>query len=251
VLTVFLSAAFLYVLLIFGYVIWSLLGILASFTGPAAATGYTAAALIPIAGLVVRRATARRRLTAWAERTGWSLSPGGSDLARSLRSRLPGEVDNDIRLTVSGTVRGVPVTVAQVAWTDSLDGGPDGSSTGGAALFVVARLPHAYPQVAVEHRDRRRRRGKDAFDRRFRVVSSDPGAAERLIGPALRRAHLAGKVPPWSIAGDELLARVNGSYLPRPAKVVKAADSALRIIDLFGIDHDRPDEPDRQDTARA
>lgn len=149
-----------------------------------------------------RRLTTRLTVTAWARRHGWRVE----DPRRSWpwRARLPGKVSHQVRLAVSGTVRGWPVTVAHVAWTDSeSDGGPDPTGSGGCGLAVVVWLATAWRQAD----------------------------AERIVG----RARARGKVPSWSVEGSELLIMTDCFWLARPWKITRAARRAVSIAELLGV----------------
>ena len=57
--------------------------------------------------------------------------------------------------------------------------------------------------------------------------------AQRLLGPALRAAHLAGQVPPWSLQQTELMTYYPGN-IDRPEQIPRCAAPLVRVADLLG-----------------
>lgn len=159
--------------------------------------------LVVTAWFLWRRLTTRRAVAAWARRHGWQVEDPRKPW--SWRARLPGKISHQIRLAVCGTVRGWPVTVAHVAWTDSeSDGGPDPTGSGGCGLAVVVGLP----------------------------LTGWAVSADRVLWRARRRR----KIPSWSIEGSELLVMTDCFWLARPWKITRAASGAVSIAELL----DRP-----------
>ena len=162
-------------------------------------------------------------------------------------SRLPGRNPYGVSLMVSGTVNGRRFSVADYSHIRMLPVRSERTSRTGPPrhlIVAVIRLAESYPPVAVQpHRglsrlgrvwfgDRATATGHAEFDRRFRVLAQDP-AVRRLVGPALIVEHLAGRVPPWSIAGTELLGYQPGE-LRNPVQVGVAVGALSRVAELLG-----------------
>jgi hypothetical protein len=194
----------------------------------------------------VRRERQRQaRIRQWAERRGWTVTvrPRGIEWT----SLLPGRNRRGVSLLLSGTLYGRPVAIAEYSYTVTTSTGTSGGSTTVTYNFIVtvARLPAWYPPVAVQPRgamsklgrsifgDNAAATGHEEFDRRFRVVTKDPAASRALIGPALVGEHLAGRIPGWSLAGQDLLTWQVGP-IKDPSQLETVAAPVLRIADLLG-----------------
>jgi hypothetical protein len=110
---------------------------------------------------------------------------------------------------------------------------------------MVVRLAQSYHPIAIQPRtgmsklgrrlgkDDANATGDDRFDRKFKVHASDPAYARQLVGPALVAEHLAGRVPPWNLYGNELLAYQPGR-LDDPGQVPALVAPLIRVADLLG-----------------
>jgi hypothetical protein len=197
--------------------------------------------LVTLASIAVGRRNRRRadRLRGWARENGWTVTPHP---AVNWTARLPGGNRDGIAVAVSGRVRGRPVSVAEYLVTDAqVTSVPDGmggttSSTAPADHFyavAVAVLAQPLPSISVEPRGPMSRMaravigpgesatGNPAFDRAFRIRTSDPGAVPRWCTPRVMEAHLRGQIPAWSVHGAELLIYEPGRLDPAaiPARI--------------------------------
>lgn len=187
-----------------------------------------------VIGVREGRRAARWSLTRWGARTGWSPVVGRSEWPWTPQQPTADTVT--VELAVGNTVDGFAVTVGELSWDRAGLGGSVEQSQG-HGVFAVVRLPRSYPYTSVQRRRNvaRRRAGENEFIRRFRIIVDEPYFADQLADPALRDAHLAGRVPPWTIVGDELYAVVASRLPLRPARVVAAAEQALYLVRLLGI----------------
>jgi hypothetical protein len=152
---------------------------------------------------------------------------------------------------LSGVVDGWPVSVADYSYTETqvststdANGNPTTSTTTPTHRFVVTvvRLARPYPAISVQPRGALSRLGRtvfgdgatatghDAFDRRFRVRTPQPGMVPSVIGPALMAEHLADRLPSWSMYGPELLAYQQGR-IGEPEGIPALAAPLLRVAD--------------------
>jgi hypothetical protein len=187
------------------------------------------------AGRALAEASAQRALTRWSARTGWSPVVGRTVWPWTAQQGAADAVT--VGSAVGGTAGGFAIVVGQVSWTHDGLGGSVESSTG-RGIFAVVRLPGPYPSTSVQ---RRREAGwpepeKDAFFRRFRIILTELDLADRLRAPALREAHLAGRVPPWTIAGDELYSVITTRRLLRPGPVAALTGQMLLLLRLLEIE---------------
>lgn len=206
--------------------------------------------LVLAARATMRRERARRQqLAAWAAEHQWTYNhrPKGE---WAWAARLPGHTRRGVSLVLSGMLEGYPATVAEYSYTTT-SSGTDGSGnsttnrTVHRLVVAVVRLRQAYPSVEVAPRGAVSRltrslfgegqisTGDPEFDRRFRIRSPDPLTARGLLEPALVSAHLADRVPPWSIHGDELLSYRPG-VLQGPDDVQRAVAPLLEVARLLG-----------------
>jgi hypothetical protein len=173
----------------------------------------------------------------------WAAKPGAVEWA----SRLPGNTRRGVSLILSGTAYGWPVSVAEYSYTtESMsDSSGNRSTTTHHLIVTVVRLAVPYPPVAVQPRgalsrlgraifgDKAASTGHDDFDRQFRVQTKDPAASRALVGPALITEHLAGRVPAWSLAGQDLLTWQQGR-IDDPSHVESLAAQLVRVAGLLG-----------------
>jgi hypothetical protein len=213
----------------------------------------TLVALLVVAIVVSVRRERRRRaaLRRWAVRYGWNYVERPT---AEWMSRLPGHSRRAVSLALSGVVDGYPVTVADYSYTETRTSTSYGTSSTSSSsttttthhlVVVVVRLPRPGPTVAVHPRhglsklgraifgDTATAIGHEPFDRAFRVSTKDPAAGRHLIGPLLAGEHLAGRVPPWSLHGAELLTYRQGR-LGDPAGIPGLAAPLVRVATLLG-----------------
>ncbi len=194
-----------------------------------------------------RRRRQRRRdaLSAWAAGHGWEVS---FQPRHEWYRRLPGGNRRGLSVALYGQVAGRRVAVGEYSYTETITLGEQSSSHTHHFLVTVVWLPRPYPPIAVQPRgsmSKLRRvvfgagqvaTGHPAFDRAFRVDTKDAALARDLIGPPLVDAHLAGTVPPWSLAGDELLAYQPGR-LGDPDAIPVLGGQLATVADLLGRRH--------------
>lgn len=96
----------------------------------------------------------------------------------------------------------------------------------GRAAFAIVTLPHPHPSMAVRARRNapKVQEREGAFEYRFLTL----GPTE--ISPALRAAHLADEVPPWTVTGDELFVFVPLDGPLRPHDLEEAARRAQLVV---------------------
>ncbi|MGI5151505.1 hypothetical protein ACQEVC_34945 [Plantactinospora sp. CA-294935] len=203
--------------------------------GVASAIGLVVLVLgLVAAGLIGWRLAAGRSLYRWCARNGWSPAAERAAWPWTPQQTQPDAVT--VRFAAVKTLRGLPITVGELSWTrDGLGGSVEKSK--GDGVFTVVRLPRSYPATAVQRRRNigRRRAGEDEFLRKFRFIVDEPYFAHQLADPALRAAHLTGRVPRWAIVGDELYTVVASRLPLRPTQVVTATEQALYLLRLLGI----------------
>jgi hypothetical protein len=211
--------------------------------------GCAALVVLMVVGIVVSVRKDRRRRAAlreWAARHGWTYTEEPSaEWAR----RLPGTRRRGLTLMLSGVVDGYPVSVADYYYqTESTSGtgAQSSTSTTNHYLVVVAvRLGREGPTVGVAPRhglsklgraifgEGKSATGYEPFDRDFKVTARDPAAARQLVGPALAAEHLAGRVPAWSLKGNDLLTFHQGR-LTDPARIPALVGPLVRVATLLG-----------------
>jgi hypothetical protein len=146
-----------------------------------------------------------------------------------------------VALIVSGTVDGWPVCFADYSYSTG-----NGENKKTHDLIVTAvRLAVSYPPVSVQPRGGISRPGKaifgeDAastghadFDRQFLLRTNYPTVGRALVGPALIAEQLAGHIPVWSVAGQDLLAWQPGRIDDTPRTEALAA-GLVRVAALIG-----------------
>ncbi|MCW6010565.1 hypothetical protein K1W54_39355 [Micromonospora sp. CPCC 205371] len=196
----------------------------------------------------------RRRRSAlqdWARRNGWRYveSPRVEWM-----SRLPGTSQRRVTLALTGVLNGREVTVADYSYTrtstSTTAGGDSGSRTSTSStthhlVVVVVSLPEPGPTLAVERRgglsklgraifgDKPTALGDEQFDSKFRLTGPDPDTIRRYVGPALAAEHIAGRVPPWSLYGTQLLTYYE-SRLDDAEQILAFAEPLVRVTYLFG-----------------
>jgi hypothetical protein len=196
----------------------------------------------------VRRERRRREaLRQWATQHGWTYTERP---ATEWGRRLPGRSRRGVSLALSGVVNGYPVSVADYSYTETSTSttGTDStrsSSTTYHFVVVVVRLPRPGPTIEVRQRhglgklgrrifgDPATALGNEAFDRAFRIITKDPATARQMVGPLLAGEHVAGRVPPWSLHGAELLTYQRGR-LSEPAHIPGLAAPLVRVATLLG-----------------
>jgi hypothetical protein len=194
----------------------------------------------------VRRERARQaRIRQWAASRGWTVTtrPGSVEWT----SRLPGRNPRGVSLILSGTAYGWPVGVAEYSYTTEsmTDSSGNRSTTTHRLIVTLVRLAVPYAPVAVQPRGTLSRLGRaifgddaastghEDFDKQFRVHTKDPATSRALVGPALIAEHLAGRVPEWSVAGQDLMTWRQGR-IDDPSQVEALAAHLVRVADLLG-----------------
>jgi hypothetical protein len=213
-------------------------------------TAWLFAALLAVAivGLIALKMVLDRarhaRIRQWAGSNGWTVTPAPA--AVEWTSRLPGHNRRGVSLILSGKASGWPVWVADYSYETSSAGGPNGETSTTTHRYVVTgvRLALSYPPIAVKPRGGASRLGRaifakgadttgnEEFDRRFQVQTHDP-ANRALVGPALIHEHLAGQIPTWSLAGQDLLTWEQGQ-INDPSRVEGRAERLVRVATLLG-----------------
>ena len=199
--------------------------------------------VVAIVVAVMRERDRQRRIRHWAARHGWQVAVHP---AVDWAAQLPGGRRGRVYLLVSAMVGGRYVGVADYAYTTE-SSNSDGSSSRTTHRFIVTavRLDARYPPVAVQPRgalsrfgrslfgDNAAATGHDAFDRQFRVRTKEPGLARALLSPTLIHEHLAGRVPAWSLAGQDLLTWRSGA-ISDPNQIPGMTAGLIRVADLLG-----------------
>ena len=198
------------------------------------------ALIVLLAVFVARRERERQaRISHWAVSRGWTVTPRPGTIEWT--SRLPGGNRRGVSLALSGNVYGWPVCVAEYSYTTSSG---DGTTT---HRYIVSalRLTVSYPPVEVQPRggisrlgqaifgDNGAATGHEEFDRHFRVCTKDPATSRALVGPALITEHLAGRIPAWSLAGQDLLAWQQGK-IDDPSRIEALAAGLIHVATLIG-----------------
>ena len=173
---------------------------------------------------------ARRALDRWDAQAGWSPVTGRTEWPWP----DPGAVT--VRTALGSVAQGHPVVVGELSWTsDGLRGSTDRSA--GTGQFAIVRLPREYPSASVHRRRQapRERAGEDEFIRQFRVVLDDMSLGGRLTDPALHEAHVAGRIPPWTLEGDEIYTVVATGRPLRPAAVADLTARMVLLVELLDL----------------
>lgn len=214
--------------------------------------GVVAGLLVFLIVQAVRRAIRRererqQRLAAWAQHHGWTFARRPPP-DWGWTARLPGRNRGGVSLAMRGTFEGYPVTVAEYSYTTSStstdsSGRSTQSETTWWLTVAVVRLRHAYPAVEVAPRgalsrlvrplfgERQISTGNSEFDDQFKVKSKDPDAARGILGPALIAAHLSGRVPAWTLDGNELMTYRQG-LLREPDDIAPLVGPLLEVARL-------------------
>ncbi|MET7419259.1 hypothetical protein [Dactylosporangium sp. NPDC005555] len=207
-----------------------------------------AVALIIVAVVVsARRERARRdALRLWAKHNGWQVVDKPQvDWGR----RMPGRNRRGVSLALFGTVGGHPVSIADYSYTTSststdANGATQTTTTTHHHVAVVVRLRMPRPTVAVHRRgggsklwrslfgDKATAIGYEAFDSAYRVNASDPSLVRAVIGGPLVAEHVAGRLPDWSVEGNELLTFHQGR-IGAPERIPAQVGPLLRVADLL------------------
>lgn len=193
----------------------------------------------------------RAALRDWAHRNGWRYVEAPRV---EWMSRLPGTSQRRVTLALTGVLDGREVTVADYSYTrtsTSTTTGGDGqsqtstSSTTHHLVVVVVTLPEPGPTLAVERRgspsklgraifgDKPTALGDEQFDSRFRLTGPDPDTIRRYVGPSLAVEHIAGRVPPWSLYGTQLLTYYE-ARLDDAERIPALAQPLVRVARLLG-----------------
>ncbi|MHA6622007.1 hypothetical protein [Pseudonocardia sp. DLS-67] len=204
--------------------------------------------LVLIAVVVIARSRKRerlRRIAGWATAHGWSIA---QDPAVGWTRQLPARPGR-VPLLVHTRLGDLTVCVAEYTYTTVTSSpSPNGTSTTTttthALLVTAVRLPHRYPAIAVVGRRALSRWGRamfgdDAaatghaeFDRRFRIRTRHPDIARTVVGPTLIAEHLAGSVPTWSLADQDLLTWQQGR-ITDPEQIPVLIEPMLRVAHLL------------------
>lgn len=198
----------------------------------------------------------------WAAADGWTVVLEPEQV--SWAGLLPGRKTGAVRMLLSRTVGGRELCVADYRYSTRRSPGLlDGGRRVGPPMrnhhYVAGwvRLPAEYPPVTVGRPDRlgwiddvldvnldrladrylgprQVPSGDPEFDARFALQAYDPAAAFTVVGPALRRAMLAGEVPTtWQVKGADLVTWRSGSFT-EPQVIVNLANGVLRVAELIG-----------------
>ena len=186
-------------------------------------------------------------LQRWAARNGWSFSRGpvgdppwagwSPAMVASEVSRL--QPDDDLRVkdvgpVLSSVVDGIEVSLASVRWIQGIDEEGGTTSPYTASLFVAVHVPEGLSPVTVRRRPAARESRADGpFGARFLVM---PEEAQAHLPEALKEAHLAREVSPWTVH-DGCLVSICRHQLhdlfPRPRQLLPAARRGLRAAQLL------------------
>jgi Domain of unknown function (DUF1707) len=185
-------------------------------------------ASVLLAGMLERSVTAEcdryhRDVAAWASERGWAYYKGARE--RTWMASLPR--GDRVELHVDGTRSGHECTLLYVT---------SFRETGCAviaveATVVVVRLPSAYPTARIEPRGFRRTAGTGhaGFDKEFQVRTDAPGGPSAVVSTQLAEAHLAGKVPLWTLRGQELMCYEDGKTQVEDLEAT--VDRAVRVAE--------------------
>ena len=190
----------------------------------------------------------QQRLADWARHHDWTYAyrPAAES---TWSARLPGRSRRGVSVVLSGMADGYPVTVAEYSYVTSstgtdASGRTTSSETTHRLIVAVVRRGQAFPPVEVAPRSAVSRftrsmfgegqiaTGDSEFDRRFRIKSPEPGTARALVGQALISAHLAERVPGWSLYGEELMTCQQG-VLRGPEGVAPLLNPLLEVARLL------------------
>lgn len=204
--------------------------------------------LVIIASVVAARRERERReaLQVWAKRHGWQVVERPDvEWGR----RMPGRNRRGVSLALFGTVDGRPVSIADYSYTTSststdANGASQTTTTTHHHVAVVVRLRMPRPTVAVHRRgggsklwrslfgDRATAIGYEAFDSAYRVSAADPTLVRAVLGGPLVAEHVAGRLPDWSVEGNELLTFFQGR-IGAPEQIPAQIGPLLRVAALL------------------
>jgi hypothetical protein len=186
-------------------------------------------------------------LERWAAGNGWSFSPdvvGGppwagwslamiSETASTLQphDELPLK---DVGPVLTGVVDGTEVSLAVARWMQGVDESGGSTVPYTSSLFVAVRVPDTLPPMTVRKRPATGEGVASAqFTDRFSVT---PDEALTQIPEALRHAHLAREVSPWTVRDGRLVTicrhQLYDAYAP-PNTLPPAITRALRAAELL------------------
>jgi Domain of unknown function (DUF1707) len=160
-------------------------------------------------------------VAAWASEHGWTYRKGAGERTRKIS--LPPGVE--VELQVDGIRSGYDCTLL---YARSL------RETGVETTVTVVHLPSSYSAAEIKSRGLRRtsRIGHAEFDKKFRVRTDAPGGPSAVVSVELAEAHLAGKVPLWTLRDRELMCRVDGKT--KVEDLGATVDRAVRVAELLG-----------------
>ncbi|MFX0574798.1 hypothetical protein [Nocardia nepalensis] len=199
--------------------------------------------LVVLIPLSIRAERARRAaLWQWATEHGWTFA---ENVRPHWISRLPGGRRERIGVMMTGKIGGRWVTVADYSYQTTSSSGDTTTTHTHHFIAVVVLLDRPLPPTAVHTRgaisklgrsmfgDSPNATGDEWFDAQFRIATADPDYGRWLVGKPLRDAHVAGAVPTWSIAGQELLTYTPGQ-LHHPDTIPTLAAPLNHVADLLG-----------------
>jgi hypothetical protein len=186
-------------------------------------------------------------LERWAAGNGWSFSldaAGGPPWAgwslamiRETASTLqPGDElpVKDVGPVLTGVVDGTEVSLAVARWIQGVDESGGSTVPYASSLFVAVRVPRTLPPMIV--RKRLATRGRSAGDQFTDRFSVTPDEALTQIPEALRQAHLAREVSPWTVRDGRLVTicrhQLYDAY-PPPKVLWPAISRAMRAAELL------------------
>ncbi|WP_377267709.1 hypothetical protein [Peterkaempfera sp. SMS 1(5)a] len=194
----------------------------------------------------------RARTAEWAAKHGWVYREGGGG---PWCSQLDQGMKRGVKFQLEGTRRGRHVLVAHWWFTTRETEWVSGSGDEGwhwetrikthLRMVVVVRLPVPCPDMRVEERGRGSRLGRslglrdpaaighDAFDRAFRIRAANPTVGRRLLTRQLVAAHLARRVPLWSVRGFDLVSTWEGKV--RADAILPRVEVLLDVADLLSL----------------
>jgi hypothetical protein len=208
--------------------------------------GFIALAIV-LAVVAARRERERKEgLRRWATYNGWTMTLRPAvDWGR----RLPGRNRRGVTLALSGTVDGRPVTIAEYYYTETTTStNANGSSTSSSTTYhyvlLLARLNRPGPTISVYRRgalskfgrslfgDRATAIGHEPFDSEYRVAAKDASVVAHVLRPALVQEHIAGRLPEWSLEGQDLLTYRRG-LIGDPATIPGQFAPLVRVATLL------------------
>jgi hypothetical protein len=186
-------------------------------------------------------------LERWAAGNGWSFSPDVADgppwagwslamiseTASTLQpyDQLPLK---DVGPVLAGVVDGTEVSLAAARWMQGVDESGGSTVPYTSSLFVAVRRADSLPPMTVRKQPAAREGAAgEAFTDRFSVT---PDEALNEIPEALRQAHLAREVSPWTVRDGRLVTicrhQLYDAY-PPPKVLWPAIRRAMRAAELL------------------